>query len=37
MIENGGEGGAAAAPAALKFFQAYFHKENSTVTAHASD
>jgi penicillin-binding protein 2 len=37
MIENGGEGGAAAAPAALKFFEAYFHHDNASVTAHASD
>jgi len=37
MVENGGEGAVAAAPAALKFFQAYFHKQNTTVTAHASD
>ena len=26
MIENGGHGGTAAAPAALKVFEHYFHK-----------
>jgi penicillin-binding protein 2 len=37
VIENGGHGGAAAAPAALKVFQAYFKKPHVTVTSHASD
>jgi penicillin-binding protein 2 len=36
MIQNGWEGGVAAAPAALKVFEAYFHK-TATVSAHASD
>jgi penicillin-binding protein 2 len=36
MIQNGGDGGAAAAPAALKVFEQYFHK-TATITAHASD
>jgi penicillin-binding protein 2 len=36
VIENGGHGGVAAAPAALKVFEAYFHKQGLT-TAHASD
>lgn len=36
LIENGGEGGGAAAPAALKVFEQYFHK-TATTTAHASD
>jgi penicillin-binding protein 2 len=36
MIQNGGEGGSAAAPAALRVFQAYFHKQ-STISSHASD
>jgi len=36
LIENGGHGGTAAAPTALKVFEQYF-KKNATVTAHASD
>jgi penicillin-binding protein 2 len=36
LIENGGHGGTAAAPAALKVFEQYFHKTTQT-TAHASD
>jgi penicillin-binding protein 2 len=36
MIQNGGEGGSAAAPAALRVFEQYF-KKSATVTAHASD
>ena len=36
VIENGGHGGTAAAPAALKVFEAYFHKSGSTTT-HISD
>jgi penicillin-binding protein 2 len=36
VIENGGHGGTAAAPAALKVFEAYFHKQ-ATTTAHISD
>lgn len=36
LIENGGEGGGAAAPAALKVFEQYFHK-TATTTLHASD
>ena len=35
-IENGGEGGSAAAPAALKVFEQYFGK-NGQITSHASD
>jgi penicillin-binding protein 2 len=37
VIENGGHGGVAAAPAALKVFQAYFNKPHVTTTTHASD
>jgi len=36
MIENGGHGGTAAAPAALKVFEQWFGKTGTT-TAHASD
>jgi penicillin-binding protein 2 len=36
VIENGGHGGTAAAPAALKVFEQYFHTQ-STITSHASD
>jgi penicillin-binding protein 2 len=36
VIENGGHGGTAAAPAALSVFEAYFHK-HATTTAHPSD
>jgi penicillin-binding protein 2 len=36
LIENGGHGGDAAAPAALKVFEAWF-KKTATVTQHASD
>ena len=36
VIENGGHGGTAAAPAALKVFEAYFDKSAST-TQHISD
>ncbi len=36
VIENGGHGGVAAAPAALKVFEAYFHK-HGTLTSHISD
>jgi penicillin-binding protein 2 len=36
VIENGGHGGTAAAPAALKVFEAYFHKSGLTTT-HISD
>ena len=36
VIENGGHGGVAAAPAALKVFEAYFHKQGLTTT-HISD
>jgi penicillin-binding protein 2 len=36
LIENGGHGGTAAAPAALKVFEEYFG-EQATVTQHASD
>ncbi|HVU76100.1 MAG TPA: penicillin-binding protein 2 [Gaiellaceae bacterium] len=36
MIQNGWEGGVAAAPAALKVFEAYFHK-TATISSHASD
>ncbi len=36
VIENGGHGGTAAAPAALQVFEAYFHKHGIT-TSHLSD
>ena len=36
VIENGGHGGTAAAPAALKVFEEYFHK-HGTLTSHISD
>jgi penicillin-binding protein 2 len=36
VIENGGHGGTAAAPAALKVFEQYFHTQ-STITSHPSD
>jgi penicillin-binding protein 2 len=36
LIENGGHGGVAAAPAALKVFEQYFHT-TATTTTHASD
>jgi penicillin-binding protein 2 len=36
VIENGGHGGTAAAPAALKVFEAYFRKQGVTTT-HISD
>jgi hypothetical protein len=31
MIENGGHGGSAAAPAALQVFEKYFHTTATTV------
>ncbi|HZQ81141.1 MAG TPA: penicillin-binding protein 2 [Gaiellaceae bacterium] len=37
MIQNGGEGGSAAAPAALKVFEQYFKKNPTLVTQQASD
>ena len=36
VIENGGHGGTAAAPAALKVFEQYFHT-SASITNHASD
>jgi cell division protein FtsI/penicillin-binding protein 2 len=36
MIENGGHGGTAAAPAALEVFEQYFHT-TATTTTKASD
>jgi len=36
VIENGGHGGTAAAPAALQVFEAYFHK-HGLITPHISD
>jgi penicillin-binding protein 2 len=36
VIENGGHGGTAAAPAALKVFEQYF-KKSATPTSHPSD
>jgi penicillin-binding protein 2 len=36
VIENGGHGGTAAAPAALKVFEQYFH-QSANIAAHASD
>jgi penicillin-binding protein 2 len=37
LIENGGHGGSAAAPAALKVFEAYFDEEASVVVPEATD
>ena len=37
VIENGGHGGTAAAPAALQVFEQYFHHPNATTTSHPSD
>jgi penicillin-binding protein 2 len=37
VIENGGHGGTAAAPAALEVFKRYFHIKDTTTTTHASD
>jgi penicillin-binding protein 2 len=37
VIENGGHGGTAAAPAALKVFQKYFRVEDTATTPHISD
>ena len=37
VIENGGHGGTAAAPAALEVFKKYFHVGEYTATNHASD
>jgi penicillin-binding protein 2 len=37
VIENGGHGGTAAAPAALQVFEAYFSKFNIATTSHISD
>ena len=37
VIENGGEGASAAAPAALKVFESYFNKHNIQTTAHIGD
>jgi penicillin-binding protein 2 len=37
VIENGGHGGTAAAPAALRVFQKYFKVRNYTATTHVSD
>jgi len=36
VIENGGHGGIAAAPAALRVFEQYF-KTHATTTSHISD
>ena len=36
VIENGGHGGTAAAPAALQVFEQYFHRLG-VVTSHISD
>jgi penicillin-binding protein 2 len=36
VIENGGHGGTAAAPAALQVFEEYFHK-HGTISSHISD
>jgi penicillin-binding protein 2 len=36
VIENGGHGGTAAAPAALQVFESYFHRKGTT-TSHLSD
>jgi penicillin-binding protein 2 len=37
VIENGGEGASAAAPAALQVFESYFNKHNIPTTTHISD
>ncbi len=37
VIENGGHGGVAAAPAALRVFEEYFGRQASSVTSHISD
>jgi penicillin-binding protein 2 len=37
LIENGGHGGSAAAPAALKVFESYFHRHAEVVQAAATD
>ncbi len=37
VIENGGHGGVAAAPAALSVFEEYFGKQNNRITSHLSD
>lgn len=37
LIENGGHGGSAAAPAALKVFEAYFHQVATSVQAAPTD
>jgi penicillin-binding protein 2 len=37
VIENGGHGGVAAAPAALRVFQKFFKVKDYTATAHVSD
>jgi penicillin-binding protein 2 len=37
VIENGGHGGTAAAPAALKVFQKFFKVKSVAVSAHVSD
>lgn len=37
VIENGGHGGTAAAPAALKVFESYFKKNPPVITSHISD
>jgi penicillin-binding protein 2 len=37
LIENGGHGGSAAAPAALKVFEAYFHRHAELVQAVPTD
>jgi penicillin-binding protein 2 len=37
MIQNGGEGGSAAAPAALKVFESYFNKSATALTTVQSD
>jgi penicillin-binding protein 2 len=37
VIENGGEGGSAAAPTALKVFESYFKIHNVATTTHISD
>ena len=37
LIENGGHGGTAAAPAALKIFEAYFHQPGVYIPPSNSD
>ena len=37
VIENGGHGGVATAPAALRVFEQYFGRQANQITSHVSD